>query len=72
MQIEVINVTQFPSTDPKRIGQFDSLVIYKAAAGRTNSVTIPKNPVDAKDIEKAIAEQQKTLKPLIGHKFDIP
>jgi hypothetical protein len=72
VQIEVINVTQFPSIDPKRIGQFDSLVIYRAAGGRTNSVTIPKNPVTAKEIEAAIAEQQKNLKPLIGHKFDIP
>lgn len=72
MQIEIINVQQFPSTDPKRIGQFDSLVVYRAAGGRTNSVMIPKNPVDQKDIEKAIAEQQKNLKPLIGHKFDIP
>lgn len=71
MQIEVINVQQFPSTDSKRFGQFDSLVLYRAAGGRTNSVTIPKNPVDQKDIEKAIAEQQKNLAPLIGHKFDL-
>lgn len=71
MQIEIINVQQFPSTDPKRLGQFDSLVLYRSAIGRTNSVTIPKNPVDAKDIEKAIAEQQKSIAPLIGHKFEI-
>jgi hypothetical protein len=71
MQIEIINVQQFPSTDPKRIGQFDSMVIYRGAAGRTNSVMIPKTPVDTKDIEKAIVEQQKSLAPLIGHKFDI-
>lgn len=72
MQIEIINVQQFPSTDQKRLGQFDSMVIYRSAGGKINSVVIPKNPVDAKEIEKAIAEQQKNLKPLIGHKFDIP
>lgn len=71
MQIEIINVQQFPSTDPKRIGQYDSMIIYRAAGGRTNSVTIPKTPVTAKEIEAAIAEQQKQLAPLIGHKFDI-
>jgi hypothetical protein len=71
VQIEIINVAQFPSTDPKRIGQFDSMVIYRAAGGRTNSVTIPKTPVDVKDIEKAIVEQQKSLAPLLGHKFEI-
>jgi len=71
VQIEIINVAQFPSTDPKRIGQFDSMVIYRAAGGRTNSVTIPKTPVDVKDLEKAIVEQQKSLAPLLGHKFEI-
>jgi len=71
VQIEIINVAQFPSTDPKRIGQFDSMVIYRAAGGRTNSVTIPKTPVTAKEIEAAIAAQQKSLAPLIGHKFTI-
>lgn len=72
MQVEILNVQQFPATDPKRIGQFDTLVIYRAAAGRTNSVTIPKSPATQKEIEAAIAEQQKQLKPLIGHKFDLP
>jgi len=71
VQIEIINVQQFPATDTKRLGQFDSLIFYRVAGGRTGSVTIPKTPVDAKEIEKAIAEQQKSIKPLIGHKFDI-
>jgi hypothetical protein len=71
VQIEIINVNQFPSTDVKRLGQFDSLVIYKVAGGRTNSVIIGKTPVTAKEIEAAIVEQQKSLAPLIGHKFDI-
>jgi ABC-type uncharacterized transport system substrate-binding protein len=71
VQIEIINVQQFPTTDTKRLGQFDSMVIYRAAGGRTNSVMIPKTPVTAKEIEAAIVEQQKTLAPLIGHKFDI-
>jgi hypothetical protein len=71
VQIEVINVQQFPSTDSARLGKFDSLVFYRVAGGRTNSVSIPKNPVDQKDIEKAIVDQQKSLAPLIGHKFEI-
>jgi len=71
MQVEIISVQQFPATDPKRLGQFDSLVIYKVAGGRTNSVTVPKTGVNAKEIEAAIAEQQKSIAPLIGHKFDL-
>jgi hypothetical protein len=48
VQIEIINVQQFPATDPKRLGQFDSLVFYRVAGGRTGSVTIPKTPADAR------------------------
>jgi len=71
VQIEILSVQQFPATDPKRLGQFDSLVVYRVAGGRTNSVTIGKTPVTAPEIEKAIVEQQKSLAPLIGHKFEI-
>lgn len=72
MHVEVINVQQFPATDPARIGKFDSLIVYRATGGRMNSVTIAKSPVDTKEIEKAIAEHEKSLSKLVGHKFDIP
>lgn len=70
-QVEIISVQQFPATDVKRLGQFDSLVVYRISGGRHNSVVIPKTPVEAKDIEASIIAQQKSIAPLIGHKFDI-
>lgn len=71
MQIEVINVQQFPASDPKRLGQFDTLVVYRIDKKRTDSLTIAVASPDKAAIEKAITEQQKTRAPLIGHSFDI-
>ncbi len=71
MQIEILSVQQFPATDLKRLGQFDSLIVYRIDAKRSNSLTVPKNPVSKDEIEKAIVEQQKAIAPLIGHKFEI-
>jgi hypothetical protein len=71
MEIEVINVQQFPATDIKRIGQFDTLVVYRVDKKRSDSLIIPGANPDKPTIEKAIAEQQKTRGPLLGHKFEI-
>jgi len=71
VHVEILSVQQFPATDTKRLGQFDTLVVYRADNLRTNSVTLAKSPVDVKDIEKAIVEQTKAIAPLLGHKFEI-
>lgn len=71
MKIEVINVLSFPSTDPKRLGQTDSLVFYRVDKIRADSVTIAKANPTAQEIETAVSAQIKAKAPLIGHSFEV-
>ncbi len=71
MQIEIVSVQAFPATDPKRIGQFDSMIVYRIDKRRVDSLTIAVANPDKAAIEKAIVEQQKTRASLIGHSFEI-
>lgn len=71
MQVQIINTMKLPSTDPKRIGQVDTVVICKIDGRAITTVTIPKDTSDKAEVEKAIAAYLQKSGSLVGHTFEV-
>lgn len=71
MQVQIINVMKMPSTDPKRIGQQDTVVICKIDGRTVTTVAIPKDTTDKSEIEKAVTAELQKRAAVIGHTFEI-
>lgn len=71
MQVSIVNVMKFPSTDPKRIGQMDTLVIVRTDGKAVTTITIPKDTSDKAEIEKAVAAELQKRSSLVGHTFEV-
>jgi hypothetical protein len=71
MDVEILSHSHFPSADVKRVGQMDTLVIYRVDAKRNDSMILPGEVDDPKVIQSKIADRLKSAKNVIGHKFTV-
>jgi hypothetical protein len=61
--VKILDKRDFPSSDPKRIGKFDTVVTYQIDAFHTYLITLPKETFSdsalAEAIKKDIEERNK-------------
>ncbi len=71
MEIEILSHSHFPAADPKRIGQLDTLVIFRVDGKRQDTLMLPGEVDDVKTLQAKITDRLKTSKSVIGHKFTV-
>ena len=62
---------RLPSSDPKRLGQFDTVIVCKLDGRAVTTVTIPKDTADKKEIEAAVTAELAKRNAVIGHTFQV-
>lgn len=70
-KIKIIDVRDFPSTDPKRIGKFDRVVTYQVDPFHTYVVTIPKEEYTEERLKEEIRKAQKERELIIGKEIEL-
>lgn len=62
-EIKILDMREFPSTDPERVGKFDMIITYQVDPYRVYLITIKKEEFSEDKIKEAIkkdlAERQK-------------
>jgi len=70
-RIKVIDIREFPSTDPKRVGKFDVVVTYQLDAFRTYIVTIPKEEFTEAKLKEVIRKELEEKERWIGREIEL-
>jgi len=70
-EVEIVYITETPSTRPGRVGKTDMLVVYRLPEGFTRIVTIPKEEFSEETLQKAIAEDLKELAKWRGKRLKV-
>lgn len=55
--VKILDVRDFPSTDPARVGKFDTIVTYQLDAFRTYLLTIPKELFNEERLKAEIRKE---------------
>ncbi len=71
MEIEILSHSHFPSADRGRMGQLDTLVIYRVDGKRNDSLLLSGEVDDPKILQAKIAEKIKKTAAVVGHKFTL-
>lgn len=72
-EITILATRLMPSLDPKRIGQQDTMIVYRVEGGTgpPDHVTLPSDKPTQQDILSAIRERLKARGELEGKKFSL-
>jgi len=70
--VKIIDVRHFPSSDPKRAGQLDTIVTYQLDALRTYPVIIPSADPTEVEIKTAIQKSMTTIGKWVDKEMQIP
>lgn len=65
----ILSMNDLPSRDPKRPGLTDTMIFYRIGPVQSGSVTLPKEDLSEKVIQKAIKEDVEKKAKYIGMKF---
>lgn len=71
MEIEILRILKFPSTDAKRIGQTDTVIFYRIDGKSNDVTTLTKDTSDEREIVSAIKADQDVKSKVVGKKFTI-
>lgn len=71
MEVEILSHSHMPSAMKDRMGQVDTIVIYRVDNRTVDTLTLPGNINDKKLIEAEICKQVKAGKALTGYKFEV-
>jgi hypothetical protein len=71
MEIEILSHSHFPSADRGRVGQLDTLVIYRVDGKRNDTVLLTGEVDDPKILAAKIADKVKKTASVVGHKFTV-
>jgi len=69
--VKILDVRDFPSTDPTRIGKFDVIVTYQLDAFRTYLITIPKEQFNEESLKAAIRKELTEKEKWMGKEIKI-
>jgi len=69
MEIEILSHSHFPSADRTRVGQLDTLVIFRVDGKRNDTLMLPGEVDDPKILQAKIADKVKKTAAVVGHKF---
>jgi len=70
-KIKIIDVRDFPSTDPKRVGKLDRVVTYQIDPFHTYIITIPKEEFSEERLKAEIRKQIEEREKLVGKEIEI-
>jgi hypothetical protein len=68
---KVIDRRRIPSPDDDRVGQFDTIIIYKLSDLEVHPVRIPKDNVTEADIVEAVRADIEATKRFVGQEFQL-
>lgn len=71
MKVEIVELRNFPSVEPPRIGASETHVFYRLDGGEVRSLNLHKSTADRAEIERLIAGQLAAQSALKGHTFEI-
>jgi hypothetical protein len=69
--VKILDKRDFPSSDPKRIGKFDTVVTYQIDAFHTYLVTIPKETFNDQTLAEAIKKDIEERNKWVGKELKI-
>ncbi len=69
MEIEILSHSHFPAVDRNRLGQLDTLVIFRVDNKRNDTLLLPGEVDDPKALQAKIVEKIKKSASVVGHKF---
>jgi len=70
VKFKVRDVRKVMSADPKRLGRWDRLVVFEAAGGVIDTVTIPDEEFNEETLRKAVAEALEERAGWLGREFE--
>mgnify|MGYP001626242078 CR=1 FL=1 len=67
----IVGVYEIPATSPSRLGETDTLVVYKVGNTGTFQVKIPKSNPTPQEIQAAIKEDYKKKGSIVGTTIEL-
>lgn len=71
MKVKILDVRDYPSTDPARVGKFDTIATYQVDAFKTYIITMPKEEFSETKLREKIAADLKEREAWIGKEIEI-
>jgi hypothetical protein len=70
-KIKILDVREFPSTEPTRVGKFDKIVTYQIDPFRTYLITLPKETFSEEKVKEAIRKDMAEREKWIGKELSM-
>lgn len=70
-KIKILDIRDFPSTDPRRIGRMDRLITYQIDPYHTYVITIPKDEFTETKLKETIKKDAEERLVWLGKEIEI-
>lgn len=70
-EVTILDIREFPATEPDRVGKTNVAVVYQFDAFRTYYLTLPAEGLTEEKVKEAIRKKETERAPWLGKKLEI-